>query len=160
MDFSSDSRVWIYLSSREFTPAEINELHDLVSDFCFKWTAHGNDLHAKGEVLFSRFIMLMVDENLAGASGCSIDKSIHFIQTLEKKYNIQLFNRMLAAIKVGEEVKVVNASQIKEQLITGILNENTSVFNTLIETKEELDHQFIIPLKESWMAKYLQPEKI
>jgi len=159
MNFSPESKVWLYLSSREFAVTEADELNELLNRFCVQWTAHGKNLHAKGAVLNRRFIVLMVDESRAGASGCSIDQSIHFIQSVERKYNTQLFNRMLVAIKDGEKVSVLSASQAKERLSEGLLNENTPVFNTLVQTKAELDQQFIIPLKESWLAKYLQPAR-
>jgi hypothetical protein len=50
------------------------------SNFCIQWTAHGANLKAYGEVRHHRFIVMIVDETAAGASGCSIDKSIHFIR--------------------------------------------------------------------------------
>ncbi|MCY7409014.1 MAG: hypothetical protein LH473_01980 [Chitinophagales bacterium] len=73
MNFSPDSRTWIYLSKKEFSNEEVVELNSLLSVFCKDWAAHGNNLKAKGEVLYNRFIVLMVDETQAGASGCSID---------------------------------------------------------------------------------------
>jgi len=159
MNFSPQSRVWLYVSSREFTLPETTELNDLLNQFCIQWAAHGKDLYAKGEVLHQQFILLMVDETHAGASGCSIDTSVHFIQSLERKYNIQLFNRMLVAIKDGEEVKVIDSLAAKKQIEEGILNENSLVFNSLIQTKAEFDTRFIIPLNESWLAKYLKTVK-
>src|SRR5215470_11160597 len=110
MNFSSQSRVWLHLSSREFTNSEVNEINDLLKQFCIQWTAHGANLYAQGEVLHQRFIVLMADETHAGASGCSIDKSVHFIQELEKRFNTQLFNRMLIAYREGETIHVIHAS--------------------------------------------------
>src|SRR5215467_9021763 len=111
MTFSPQSRVWLYLSSHEFTDQETMELNELLKQFCVEWTAHGTNLFARGEVLHGRFIMLMVDETNAGASGCSIDKSVHFIQAIEKKYDTQLFNRMLVAFQVGEKVYVIHSGE-------------------------------------------------
>src|SRR6185295_14012622 len=114
MNFSDQSRIWIYLSNRVFTEAEVSELNQLLEQFCIQWTAHGSNLKAGGEVLHHRFIILMVDETAAGASGCSIDKSIHFIQQIEKQFSVNLFNRMLFAWKAGEEVHVSNLSDLQK----------------------------------------------
>src|SRR5689334_10662877 len=139
MIYSSQSRVWLYLSSREFTEPEVHELNELLKKFCIQWTAHGMNLHAYGEVLHQRFILLLADETHAGASGCSIDKSVHFIQEIERKYNTQLFDRMLIAFQDGEVVNVIRANDVKNFLKEGKLNEDTRIFNTLAQTKEELD---------------------
>ena len=155
--FHPQSRVWIYLSSRPFTDVEISDINLALKHFIKDWTAHGADLKAQGEILYNRFIVLMVDETEAGASGCSIDKSVHFMKMLEKTYNVQLFNRMLVAYREGTEVKVTHANEVKQLIEGGKLNEETPVFNTLIQTKQEFDQQFIIPLKESWLARFLRP---
>jgi hypothetical protein len=156
MNFSPSSRVWIYLSSREFAASEVSELNELIKKFCVQWAAHGKNLHAHGEVLHQRFIMLMVDESKAGASGCSIDTSVHFIQKIERDYNTQLFNRTLVAFKKEEQVRVINASEAKEMLSEERINDQTPVFNTLVQNKEEFDRNFVIPLRESWLVRYLQ----
>ena len=156
MNFSSQSRVWLYLSSREFTESEVQEVNEQLEKFCVQWTAHGANLLAHGEVLHQRFILLLTDETHAGASGCSIDKSVHFIQEIERKYNTQLFNRLLVAFKDGENINVIQANDVKKLLKEGRLNENTPVFNMLVQTKEQLDSNFILPLKESWLARFLE----
>ena len=157
MQFSQSSRVWIYLSSREFAATEVSELNELIRKFCVQWAAHGKNLQAQGEVLHQRFIVLMVDETKTGASGCSIDTSIHFIQKIERDYNTQLFNRTLVAFKKGEQVRVINGSEAKEMLNEQRLDQETPIYNTLVKTKEEFDRKFVIPLRESWLVRYLQP---
>ena len=58
MNLSDQSRIWIYLSSRNFTDAEVAELNQLIRQFCIQWTAHGANLRAHGEVRHHRFIVL------------------------------------------------------------------------------------------------------
>src|SRR6185295_19961185 len=137
MNFSDQSRIWIYLSNRVFTEAEVSELNPLLEQFCIQWTAHGSNLKAHGEVLHHRFIILMVDETTAGASGCSIDKSIHFIQQIEKEFNVQLFNRMIFALKEGEEIQVSNLNDLQKLFDEGMINSETIVFDTVITVKKD-----------------------
>ena len=77
---SDSARVWIYQSNREFTDSESQEIREAASQFVQSWKAHEVQLLAAAEVLYNRFIVLSVDENIAGASGCSIDKSVKFIR--------------------------------------------------------------------------------
>src|SRR5438552_12213863 len=151
MQFSPDSRFWIYLSNRAFSDAEVSQLNQQLQQFCIQWTAHGSNLKAHGEVLHHRFIILMVDETAAGASGCSIDKSVHFIQQVEKGFNVQLFNRMLFAWKAGEEIHVSNLNDLQKLFDEGSVNSDTIVFDTVIATKKDFDERFQTTLAKSWM---------
>lgn len=159
MNFSDQSRVWIYLSNRDFSVSEVPELNQLLQQFCIQWTAHGASLKAYGEVRHHRFIVLMVDETAAGASGCSIDKSIHFIQEIEKEFNVQLFNRMLFARKEGEEIHVSKLDELQKLFDEGIISEQTIVFDTTVTTKKDLDTRFETPLGQSWMMKRIRTIK-
>ncbi|MGN6639512.1 MAG: ABC transporter ATPase, partial [Mucilaginibacter sp.] len=93
MQFSEHSRVWIYQSNRELTDNETSRLLDLLNKFAAEWTAHNHQLKAKAEIRYNRFIVLIVDESQAGASGCSIDKSVNFLKGLEQEFGISLFDR-------------------------------------------------------------------
>ena len=86
-NFSPQSKVWVYQSNREFNTAETEEIKKIGLLFTRDWTAHGSQLNASLDILYNRFIVLMVDENDASASGCSIDKSLAFIKNIEQQFN-------------------------------------------------------------------------
>jgi hypothetical protein len=159
MNLSDQSRIWIYLSSRYLTDAEVEEINLLLQQFCIQWTAHGANLRAFGEVRHHRFIVLMVDETAAGASGCSIDKSVHFIQQIENQFDVRLFNRMLVAWKEGEEIHVSNLDGLQKLFDDGVISEHTVVFDTTVMTKKDLDTGFEISLGQSWMMKRIRTPK-
>ena len=77
------ARVWVYQSTRPFSEKETVVLKSQINGFVSEWTAHSQQLAAAGDVLMNQFIVLAVDEKQAGASGCSIDKSVHFLQSIE-----------------------------------------------------------------------------
>jgi len=80
---------WIFLNTQEFgyiRPIKIDRPGSAAStagtgSVTISWTAHNNQLKAKGEIRYNRFLILIVDESQAGASGCSIDKSVPFYET-------------------------------------------------------------------------------
>ena len=151
-NLSPDSKVWIYQSSRAFTDKETGELCIILEKFADDWVAHGKNLSAYATVQYKRFIVLMVDESAAGASGCSIDSSVHFMQEVEKQYGIELFNRLNLAYLTGQgdEVALVHKSKISELIDNQSISEHTTVFNNLIKTKYDFEHSWKIPLKDSW----------
>ena len=152
----SHSRVWVYQSDREFTADEIKKIEASLNSFLDNWTAHDKALLASSEIRYNRFIIVMIDEKQAAATGCSIDKSIHFVQQLEKEMNLSLMNRMLFAYKEGEKVLVLKRDAFEEKYEKGEINAETIVFNNLVQSKAELDSKWEIPLKDSWHKALLE----
>lgn len=154
-DMPADSRVWIYQADREFTEKEISLISDKCHAFVEEWTAHKQQLKATFDIRYFRFIIFMIDEEAAKASGCSIDKSVHFIQQLEEEFNVSLLNRQLFAYKTDDGVKTVDQSTFEKAVIAGIVNDDTIVFNNLLYTKDELDKNWEVPLKNSWHRQFI-----
>ena len=98
-----ESRVWIYQASRSFSTAEKSSVSEELEVFLKQWTAHGADLVTSYDLPYDRFIVLGLNENLQGATGCSIDSSVRFIQTLEAKYEMVLLDKMNVTHRNGSE---------------------------------------------------------
>nr|WP_067054779.1 ABC transporter ATPase [Mucilaginibacter sp. L294] len=150
MEFSSHSRVWVYQSDRKLTDAEALQAQVLLDNFTTGWTAHNNQLLAKAEIRYNRFLILFVDESQAGASGCSIDKSVNFMKQLEQQFGINLFDRFNLAYRDGEEILSVPRHQFEDLLKAGKINTETIVFNNLAQNLTELQTKWEVPFKDSW----------
>lgn len=150
-DLSDSSRVWVYQSNREFTAEEVEVIKSKGNEFLKTWNSHGAALHAALEIFYNRFIVIFVDENHASASGCSIDKSVHFIKQLEKDFNVSLFDRMKVAYKSEGKILTVNFSEMDKYFSKGEIDENTVVFNNLVITKKQFLAHWEVPVKESWI---------
>ena len=150
MRFSEQSRVWIYQSDRELYEDEVKQLHEILNKFAAEWTAHNHQLKAKAEIRYNRFLILIVDENQAGASGCSIDKSVNFIKRLEQEFGIKLLDRFNLAYREGEKVLSAPRDEFEDLLRSGKINSNTIVYNNLVQNLEQLETKWEVPFKESW----------
>lgn len=144
------SRVWIYQAQSPVSEAIAVEIQQHIEHFSKQWTSHNQALRATGMLLHKQFIVLMVDESQAGASGCSIDKSVHFIQALEGKYGINLFDRMSFTYKIGNEIHTAPRDTFAQLYADGVINDTTPVFDNLITTKGAFETSWIKPLGESW----------
>lgn len=150
------SKVWIYQADRNFTDLEIAEIKKKSAMFLLDWSSHGNMMLATIDVLYNRFLVVLVDENAASASGCGIDKSVRFIQQIEKDYLVNLFDRLLVTFRDDNNIIRGTKLQEFEKLVEkGALNENTIVFNNLVGTKEEMTTKWEVPMKKSWHARML-----
>ncbi|MGI4728900.1 MAG: hypothetical protein ACRYGB_10045 [Janthinobacterium lividum] len=150
MEFSPASRIWIYQTNRELTETEIVKLQPLLNQFAQSWTAHNQQLKAAAQIVFNHFIILLVDESQAGASGCSIDKSVHFMKEVESEFNINLFDRFQTAYFSGDEIKTANREAFETLLREGKVNAETIVFNNMVSTLADLENKWQVPLKNSW----------
>ena len=145
-----ESRVWIYQSSRPFTADEQLKLNEMLAQFSTAWTSHSQQLRAHSKIYKDRFVVLMVDESQAGASGCSIDKSVHFLQQVQAHFGVDLFDRMQFAYLAEDEVKVLPKAAFGAAYQEGAINDQTLVFDNLVKTKADFESKWIKPLAESW----------
>ena len=149
------SRVWIYQCNRSFSDVEITEISSDLDTFLTSWTAHGNDLNAGYEIKYKRFIVIALDQSTQGATGCSIDASVRFIQELERKYNVMLLDKMNVSYKQGEFVAYKSLLDFKAMAKQKAISKNTIVFNNLVANKGEYLEHWEVPASESWHARFL-----
>ncbi|RYC51447.1 ABC transporter ATPase [Flagellimonas olearia] len=154
-DLPGHSRIWIYQSNRSFTDAELEEIEESLSAFLKEWTAHGSELHAGFEIRYKRFIIIGLDQSNTGASGCSIDTSVHFIQSLEQKYNVILLDRMNVSFKQGEFIAYKPLQDFKRMAKEKAISKNTIVFNNLVASKLEYLENWEVPASDSWHARFV-----
>lgn len=148
------NRAWAYIISNRLSDAELEQLLKAGKTFVEHWTAHEHKLTASFEIFKKRIVIVKVNEDVTDASGCSIDKLTRFVKVSETMFGIELFNRMLIAYKIGEEVEVTPAARIKELLENKSIDENTIVYNTSMANEQEL-LVWEQPLKNTWLNKYL-----
>jgi len=95
----------------------------------------------------------MADETSIGVGGCSTDSSVRVIREIEKLMNVQLFERQNLAFFVKEKIQLLPLSQFTYAVENKFIDEDTLYFNNTVLTKKELLQNWIIPVKESWLAK-------
>lgn len=149
------ARVWIYQANRPFGEADLPQIKKYVNEFAQSWTSHNRQLMAYGDVLHHRFVVLMVDESAAGASGCSIDSSVHFMKKLGEAYGVDLFDRMTFSWMENGEAKSAKSEEFAQLYASGKITDETLVFDNLVKTKGEFDEKWLKPLNESWHKRFI-----
>lgn len=155
-ELPESARVWIYQSNREFTAEEIPEITRQVENFIAEWTAHGSALQAGFELPYNRFLVIGLDEGSAAASGCSIDSSVRFIQGLQEQYQVDLLDKMNVTFKQGDRMQFKPLKDFRKMAKERAVNQNTVVFNNLVNTKYEYDNFWEVPAKESWHGRFMK----
>ena len=159
VDFNTlpeESRVWIYQANRSFTEEELTGIKEKLNTFIENWTAHGSDLQSGYTIEYKRFIVIALNQNISSATGCSIDASVHFIQQLEKEYNVDLMDKMNVSYKQGEYVAHKTLLDFKKMAKDKAVSKNTIVFNNLVNNIAEFKENWEVPASESWHNRFLK----
>ena len=151
-----ESRVWIYQSNRSFSDDELTQLKEQLNTFIEAWTAHGKDLEAGYKIVYKRFIVIALNQNLNSATGCSIDSSVRFIQELEQQYNVDLMDKMNVSYKQGEFIAYKPLIDFKKMAQEKAVSKNTIVFNNLVNTIAEFNENWEVPASESWHSRFIK----
>ena len=156
-DFALDSRVWVYQSSRLFMMSEALHIEELLNNFAANWQSHGAPVKGYGNLFYGQFVVLMADERATGVSGCSTDSSVRLIKQIEQLFNVNMFDRQMLTFQVKDKVQMLPLSQLQYAINNNFISPDTLYFNNLVQTKEELDNKWLIPIKDSWLAKRVSP---
>src|SRR5688500_11252902 len=152
-NFHPSSRVWVYQASRLFAMSEALEIESLLNDFSSQWKSHGTPVKGAGYLFFGQFVILMADETASGVSGCSTDSSVRLIKDIEQRFGVNMFDRTTLAFFVKDRVQLLPLSQLQYAFDNRFIDSHTIYFNNLVQTKEELENNWLVPIKDSWLSK-------
>ena len=153
-NISPKSKSWVYILSKNIDKNILLDLNAFLIKICKDWKSHGQTTKASYVISNNRFIILFAeDKNLI--SGCSIDKSN---KELRKKLN-QLKIDLLPNSKIGifkedkieffKKIDLINLIKNKKILLS------QNMINTTINNKESFEKKWVLPLKNSWITKFL-----
>ena len=148
------ARVWIYQASRPLAEEEIVGLLPRLAAFAEEWTSHGRQLAAAAQVLHRQFLVIGLDEAMAGASGCSIDASVRFVQGLEELLGVGLLEKSRMAFLENGQLRLLTRPELRAAIAAGQVGPNTLYFNNTLTTKAELDAHWPAPAAQTWLAGY------
>lgn len=153
-DIDFQSRVWVYQANRELTSEETGIITETLKASLDTWEAHGKPLTASGKIFEHRFVVIAVDERDELPSGCSIDKSVHWLQEIGQRMNIDFFDRSLAYVDENDHVKTIPVPKIKQAVINETILPTTTVFDNQVATKAQWMNRWKIPASNSWLSRY------
>ena len=145
------ARLFLYPSNKKFYPElfeEINSsLNQFITEWCFK-----HHIEAGYTIKHLRFILIAINPN-SPVSTLVIDELVSFIFKLQSHHQIELLDKLNVCFKQGEHVQYKEVKDFKKMIKNRSVNENTVVFDHLINTKGELESNWELPAKESWYSR-------
>ena len=95
----------------------------------------------------------MADEAATGVSGCSTDSSVRLIKSIEQDFNVDLFDRQTLAFILKERVQLFHLDQLNYAIENDLISPDTLYFDNTVQTKQELINHWLVPIKDTWLAK-------
>ena len=155
LDYPDNAKVWIYQSSKYLDADDIAYLKVELDDFVTEWESHGNMLKATFEIVYDLFVVIVVDEEGDRMCGTAQDNSVKLMKKLGAQLEVDFLDRMTQSYKKGEKVEIVKMNDFSDLLAKKEIDENTIVYNNMITTKYDFDHNWEVPLKNSWHKQLL-----
>ena len=72
--------------------------------------------------------------------------------SIETRFNVNMFDRQMLAFVVKDKLQLLPFSQLSYAVQNNFITPDTLYFNNLVQTKSELENNWIIPVKDSWLA--------
>lgn len=155
-NFHPGSRVWVYQCNRLFSIGEALEIEELLSEFTANWKSHGVPVKGAAHLFFGQFVALIADETATGVSGCSTDSSVRLVKNIEQRFQVNMFDRTTLAFVIKDKVQLLPMAQLQYAIDNKFIDGNTLYFNNLVQTKEELEANWIVPVRDSWLSKRIK----
>ncbi len=152
LELANNSRIWIYPSSRKFYDSEISNLNQKVAAFLESWLK--DDIKCAFELKYNRFLVFGAEKEDITVS--EIDQLVAFILQLQSEYEVELLDRMNACFKQGEYVQYKDLKEFQKLIKQKAVSKKTIVFDNLLESKEDFDSFWEIPITESWYNRFLK----
>jgi hypothetical protein len=151
-----DSRLWVFASDRELSPEESKTVNDTLVEFLKGWKAHGAAVEAGFELQHNRFLLIASSNAMADPSGCSIDNMTRSVRELGQKLGINFMPGANIFYKTNGHVEVADRPTFKELAKKGLVGEDTTVYNTMLTSVEDLQSgKWELPAGQSWHKQLL-----
>lgn len=151
-----NSRVWVYGADVAIGGKAEKILLEQVDNYLTDWKAHGMPLTAGRDWREHRFLTIAVDQNQAGASGCSIDGLFRTLKSLEQKIGAGIVTSGLVFYRDKQgEIQAVSRDDFGGAGARGEIDADTQVFDLSVTTLGEWRARFSSRAGDSWHSALL-----
>jgi len=150
-ELPDSARVWVYGVDMKLDVKSSTTLLEQVDSYLADWTAHGVPLSAARDWRENRFLTIAVDQERAGASGCSIDGLFRTLKSLEQTLGARVVTSGLIFFRGRDgHIRSVTRDEFSELGASGEVDGNTEVFDPSVTTLGEWRSRFVSRAADSW----------
>ena len=151
------ARVWVFGAAAPVEGAAREVLLQAVDAHLSQWRAHGAPLVCARVLRDDRFLAVAVDEAATGATGCSIDGMFRVLTSIEREINTTLVGGGTVFWRAADgAVQAAPRSAFVAAAQSGQLTQETSVFDTTVNTVGDWRARFERRAADSWHGKLIK----
>jgi hypothetical protein len=128
------ARLWVFAASRPLGDVERNALLGAVDDFLDQWNAHRVPLDCARELRYDQFLVVGVDEEAAGVSGCSVDALVRTMKALGQQLGVDLVDHASVFYRDGATIRRTTRDEFAEAATRGDVTAETYVYDNTVRT--------------------------
>ncbi|MCE2503299.1 MAG: hypothetical protein J4G05_04465 [Chlorobi bacterium] len=132
------AQLWAFTSGYPLSEEQKEFVENRVREFLGGWAAHGTELTASTLILHNRFLLIGVDQDQTGPSGCSIDAMTRFLRELGKEIDVDFLDAPNCCYRDGETIRCVDRITFGSLANKGAVDSETTVFNLTVPSVGEL----------------------
>jgi hypothetical protein len=145
------ARLWVFAAERDLTTDERARFLDTVDGFLDGWNAHRAPLTSARDFRYDRFLMVAVDEQAAGVSGCSVDALVREIKGVESTLGVRLVDHGPVLYRDRERIVRIPRDEFAALARAGQVTPDTPVFdNTVTRVDDVRSGRWEGPASASW----------
>lgn len=153
-DLPDPAKCWVFAADRPLHGSAATLLLDAADDFLGQWRAHGQPLRGARDWRDDHFLAIGVDEQAAGASGCSVDALFRALRSAEGELGATFVSGGTLFWRTGDGVIVTGSrADFADACRRGDITAQTPVFDTTITTVGQWRTLFERPMATSWHAR-------
>ncbi len=147
------ARLWVFSADRALTESERDSVLAEVDVFLETWAAHGVPLTAARHMAHDRFLLVAVDEQAAGVSGCSIDALVRSLKKLEADLDLTLLDHAPVSYRDNGSIRRATRAEFSDLVDKGGVTLETTVFNNTVASVGDFrDGKWEARAQDSWHA--------
>ncbi len=146
-DLSEETKTFVYPSSRKFYDTEIQELKNEISSFLEE---NFKEFKTHFKILHQRILVFFIEGETISIT--LLDNLAQFIMELEQKYTITLLDKINVCFKQGEHVQYQEMKKFRELIKNKSISKKTIIINNFTQNKYDFEHNFEVPIDESWLS--------
>lgn len=151
LNLAPHSKLWIYQADKKISEADKILITSEMKEFISQWASHGNELFGDAKIEFDYFLLVGADESKSPTSGCSIDSLTRKVKEIGEKYKIDFFNRLNIAYEdEATNIHLIGLGDFKKLMQKDQITGQTTVYNNLVDTVQDLDDNWRTKVSNSW----------
>lgn len=145
---------WIFQLDSPLSESQKADLEAGLGQFVREaWKAHGAPVPGEMEIRHDQFLIIQAEPG--STSGCSIDSMTRAATAALQSVGAAKLESNFVSFRTDEgKISYLDFREIPNALAAGTLKPDTVIFNAALQPGQPLS-QFEVPLKDSWMKRYL-----